>query len=154
MLLDGELDVLVGPEPEGLQRPDSPIVRLIPHYREVERDYFLRTGIYPAHHIIGIRRPLFEEAPYVARSLYLALEASKLKAHAERRRLADLSPWLQADIEDAMALMGEDWFPYGAEKNRAMTQVFCDELQAQGFVKDRIDESTVFTEFEAVMQGA
>jgi 4,5-dihydroxyphthalate decarboxylase len=153
MLLDGELDALVGPEPAGLMKPDSPIVRMISNYRDVERDYYKRTGIYPAHHIIGIRRPLFEKAPYVARSVYLALEESKQRAHAARRRLMETSPWIQEDIEDVSTLMGEDWFPYGVEKNQAMTQAFCDELLAQGFIKDRLDGSTVFTEFDGVMAG-
>ena len=61
--------------------------------------------------------------------------------------------WIQDDIEDITTLMGEDWFPYGVKKNLAMTQTFCNELQAQGFVKDRLDASTVFTEFEGVMSG-
>jgi 4,5-dihydroxyphthalate decarboxylase len=154
MLLDGELDALVGPEPTGLYKPDSPIVRMIPNYREVERDYYLRTGIYPAHHIVGIRRPLFEKAPQVARSLFLALEESKQRAHAARRRLADTSPWIQEEIEDITTLMGEDWFPYGVEKNLAMSQAFCDELMAQGFLQERLDAKSVFAEFEEAMRLA
>lgn len=154
MLLDGELDALAGPEPVGLMKPDSPIVRMIPNYRDVERDYYQRTGIYPAHHIIGIRRPLFEKAPYVARSLFNALEESKLKAHASRRRLADTSPWIQAEIEEITKMMGEDWFPYGLEKNLHMAQTFCNELQAQGFIKEPLDVKDVFAEFHAAVADA
>lgn len=151
MLLDGELDALAGPEPAGLQKPDSPIVRLLPNYREAERDYFVRTGIYPAHHIVGVRRPLWDRSPEVGPSLYWALEQSKLRAHAARRRLAETTPWMQEEIEDITGLMGEDWFPYGYEKNKVMVQAFCDELLAQGFITERLDADTVFSEFEEAM---
>jgi 4,5-dihydroxyphthalate decarboxylase len=152
MLVDGELDVLVGPEPAGLNEPDSPIVRLFPDYRRVEREYYLRMGFYPAHHIFGIRRPFFDREPWVARALYLALEESKQRWQASRRKLTDTTPWIQADIEEATALMGHDWSPNGVEPNRKLVQHVCDELHAQGFIEQPLDGATAFTEFEEVMR--
>ena len=135
MLLEGELDALMCPNPpRGFYEPGSPIVRLFPDYRSVEMQYFRRTGLYPAHHIVGVRRRLFEEAPWVVRSLFAALEESKRRWQAQRRLLPETTPWTLAEIEDATALMGQDWQPYGTEPNRAMVQVLCDELFAQGLV--------------------
>jgi 4,5-dihydroxyphthalate decarboxylase len=152
MLLEGEIDAIMCPAPpEGVLEPDSPIVRLIPNYREVEHQYYRRIGFYPAHHIMGVRREVFDRHPWVVRSLFLAFEQSKTLWLQERRELADTTPWLLADIEETMALMGFDWQVSGVEPNLKMTQALCDEQLAQGVINQPLDARTVFAEFQDVM---
>jgi 4,5-dihydroxyphthalate decarboxylase len=155
MLIDGELDALmIALPPQGFYEPDSPIVRVIPDYRVAERAYYERTGLYPAHHIVGIRREIFERHPWVAQSLFDAFERSK-SIWQGRRRLAETTPWLLAEIEAATALMGTlDWQPNGVEPNRAMTAALCDELYAQGLIDQPLDPETVFAEFEQAAPDA
>jgi 4,5-dihydroxyphthalate decarboxylase len=153
LLVAGELDALMCPTPpKGFYDADSPIVRLIPDYRRAEQEYCRRTGIYPAHHIVGIRRELFEREPWVARSIYLALDESKNRWQASRRRLADTSPWLLADLEDVTSMLGADFQPSGVEPNRKMVQALCDELDATGLLAKPLAEASVFADFEKVMK--
>ena len=155
MLLAGELDALMVPfPPQGFYRDDSPIVRLIPDYRRAEQEYAQRVGFYPAHHIIALRREVFEQEPWVAHSLYQAFEQSRLQWQEDRRHLAETSPWLLADLEEASRMFGYDWQPNGVAPNRHMIQTLCAEEFEQGLITEPLDPATVFIEFErAIMES-
>ena len=154
MLVEGDLDALMCPMvPTGFYAPDSPIVRLTPDFRRAERDYYLRTGIFPPHHIAGVRREVFEKNPWVLRSLYHALELSKTRWQDRRRQLTDTTPWLLAEIEETTALIGGDWSPYGVEPNQKVIQALCQEQFAQKLVSHPVDPAIVFAEFEEVSKG-
>ncbi len=151
MLVAGELDVLIWAwPPAGFYDRDSPIVRLYPDHRAVEREYYRRTRIYPAHHIVVLRRDLAEREPRVVRSLYTALRAARAHADRTRLRLHESSPWLLADLEEQMALMGPDFQAYGYRENREMVAAFCAEQAAQGLVPAPITPDAVFADFEAL----
>jgi len=155
MLRDGELDALMCPyPPAGFYGEDGPVVRLLPDYRAAERAYYRRTGVYPAHHVVGVRRAVFERDPDVVRRLYEALERSKQAFQQSRRRLNDTTPWLRAEIEETVELMGEDWHPYGVDPNRHVIETLCREEYEQGLIDERLDPDTVFEEFEEVMGGS
>ena len=149
MLIAGELDALMVPiPPKGFYEPNNAIVRLYPNYREVERDYWQRTGIYPGHHIFLLRREVFEKNPWIALNLYAAFDASKKLWQQKRLDLAELTPWALADIEETMSLLGPDWHTNGFGPNRKMIQAICDEELAQGLVKQPIDPVSFFADFE------
>jgi 4,5-dihydroxyphthalate decarboxylase len=153
MLLAGDLDALMCPfPPVGFYAPNSPLVRLIPDYRSAEQAYYRRTGIYPAHHVIGIRRAVFERAPQTAVSLYQALDRARLLWQQRRLYTAELTPWTLADIEETAALLGQDWQPSGVSANRNVIAALCAEELAQGLVTRPIDPAEVFAEFERVLK--
>lgn len=155
MLIGGDLDALMYSfVPSGFYEPDSPIVRLVPDFKRAEQEYYRRTGIYPTNHVVAFRQAAFSQRPWVARPIYEALVRSRQLWQEYRRYAAETTPWLQADIEDAMALIGPDWDPSGVEANRVTVQTLCDELFAQGLIGQPLDAGTVFTEFEGVMAGA
>ena len=152
MLLEGEIDALMYPlAPKLFYKGNSPIVRLLENYVQVEEAYYRRTGIYPGHHLIGLKREVFDRDPWIARSLFNALDQSKALWQERRKRFAESTPWMLADIEAAMNLMGEDWMPNGVEPNRKMIQAFCEEQYAQKLIDQPLDPTTVFAEFEEVM---
>ncbi len=154
MLMDGELDALMCPfPPRGFYSEEKPIMRLVRDWRRAEMDYYRRTGLFPIFHIVGVRREIYERAPYVLRSLFNALEQSKRRWQANRRELADLTPWTLAEIEDTTAVFGDDWAPYGIEQNLKVLQTLCDEQLAQGLVSQRQDARSAFREFEAALGG-
>lgn len=154
LLISGEIDAMTVPlQPPGFYEPDSEIVRMIPNYAEAELAYYERTGLYPASHIIVMRREVFEQNPWIARSIFNALNASKARADAARKHFNEASPWMLPDIERAWALMGRDWRPYGVEPNRVMIAALCEEEYEQGLIPNRLDPNTVFAEFEQVMAG-
>jgi len=123
LLERGELDFLMtANNPLTFRRGSPKVKRLFPNYAELEKDYYRRTKIYPIMHTIVIRREIYERDPWVALSLYKAFLAAKDRAH---RLLAETgSPkaslaWLQPLIEEERRIIGEDWFPYGIDANRA-----------------------------------
>ena len=154
MLLDGELDGLIAAHPPKLfYTPDSPLVRLLADYRSAEMDYYRSTGIYPTIHIVGIRREVVRDNPWVVRSLYDAMDQARRKWQEERKKMPDATPWLIQELEDSIALFGEEnWAPYGVEKNRRTVQALCDELFRQGFTPRQVEASEVFAEFESAMK--
>lgn len=153
MLLDGDLDAMMVPwPPSAFNEPGSPIVRLFPDFRAVETDYYRRTGIYPGHHILALRREMVEEHPWVAKRVFDAFEESRLLSQEKRLQLTDVTPWSLADLEETVATFGRDWQPNGVAANRAMVETFCEEQHAQGLVTRKVDPDAVFAEF--VMRNA
>ena len=148
MLLAGELDAMMSPAPpQGYHEPNSPIARMFPDYRRVEREYYMRTGIYPAHHIVVLRRTTFEQAPWVARRLYSVLEKTKRLWQERRKGLAETTPWMEDEFEQTERTFGADWNPCGVEPNRRLIETLCNEEFDQGLLGRRLHPAEVFAEF-------
>ena len=133
--------------PTGFYEPDSPIIRLYPDFRSEERAYLQRTGVFPAYHIVGLRRQVFEQDPSLALAIYDVLRRASIAWFNLRFEEGDTSPWLLADLEDTISLLGKDWYAYGVEANGRMMQYFCDEVHAQGLAGRRVDASELFADF-------
>ena len=122
MLEAGELDAMIAARaPSCFLRGAPNVARLWPDFRAAEEDYFLRTGLFPIMHLIGIRRSLVEAHPWLARSVLKAFTKGKDIALEEIEDVginrASL-PWLPADVARAKVVMGPDFWPYGFEANR------------------------------------
>ena len=64
MLANDELDALFATYIPNMFLNGSPnIARLFPDFKEVEQDYYLRTGIFPIMHTIVIRDDVLAEDP-------------------------------------------------------------------------------------------
>jgi 4,5-dihydroxyphthalate decarboxylase len=149
LLLAGELDVLISAwAPEGFYDGSGGIRRLYADYRTVERQHYQRTRLYPAHHVVVLRRELVDRAPWAVRSLYAAFRAARETADRARLVLHESSPWLLADLEEQRALMGPDHEPYGLAGNREMIAAFCAEQWGQRLVPREVHPDEVFAEFE------
>jgi len=123
-LLSGGIDALIHYNPpRGFNHTTaSPFRRLFTDTAAAERAYFKATGIFPIMHLIGIRRPLLEDDPSLARKVYDAFAKAKELAMADR--LSQSSPkvslrWLNDDVARTVALAGSDFWPYGIRKNEA-----------------------------------
>jgi 4,5-dihydroxyphthalate decarboxylase len=152
LLLDGELDVLIWAwTPEGFYDPDGPFRRLFDDYRAAEQAYYRRTRLFPAHHLVVLRREVVGRHPGVVRAVYAAFEAARARAADNRWKLHESSPWLLDDLEAQARLMGPDFEPYGlGAENRRMVARFCEEQHAQGLIPRAIDPESVFADFRAL----
>jgi 4,5-dihydroxyphthalate decarboxylase len=149
LLIGGEIDALLCPwPPVGFYEPESPVRRLYPDFARVEQAYFERSGIYPGHHVLVLRRSLVDAHPEVVGSVYSAFDEARTATEANFRAVAETLPWLLAELEQDTRLMGQDLHPYGVEPNRRMIEAFCEEQFAQGLVQKRLDPSFAFAEFE------
>ncbi|MDB5570673.1 MAG: hypothetical protein JWN93_1856 [Hyphomicrobiales bacterium] len=122
LLQRGEIDATLGAlMPDGYgEHPD--LVRLFPDFREVEKDYYRRTGIHPIMHLVVIRKSVHAANPWIARSLYRAFEEAKAQAWKAVQYTGAqkyMLPWLYADLDEIRLTMGADPWPYGLEANRA-----------------------------------
>jgi 4,5-dihydroxyphthalate decarboxylase len=128
MLADGEIDALYTARmPSSFLKGGGKVVRLFPNYEEVERDYFRKTGIFPTMHTVAIRRDVYEANRWVAQSLMKALVAAQRYTYEdlyETAALKTMLPWLTAHVEQVKAEMGEDFWPYGFEKNEKTLATF------------------------------
>ena len=152
LLLDGGLDVLIWAwTPEGFYDPGGPLRRLFEDYRAAEQAHYRRTRLFPAHHLIVLKRDVVDRHPEAVRLVYQAFETSRARAAENRWKLHESSPWLLDDLEAQARLMGPRFEPYGlGEENRRMIARFCEEQHAQGLIPRPLDPDSVFAEFRAL----
>ena len=118
----GELDALLSLYiPTSFLNGSPRIARLFPDYKEVEQDYYRRTGIFPIMHTVVVREDVHRAHPWVARNIYRAFcEARDLAVEGlydtDALRLA--LPWLIDHVEEAWRVFGKDFWAYGLEPNR------------------------------------
>jgi len=127
MLASGEIDALVSARwPSSLGRSPN-VARLFPNFREVEKAYFKKTGIFPMMHVVGVRKSLLDAHKWLGSSLYKAFVQAKDLAYPELTQMAALKvalPWLGQEVEETVALMGKDFWAYGAKENKAALDAF------------------------------
>jgi 4,5-dihydroxyphthalate decarboxylase len=126
MLATGELDAMIALEPPSCFLAGHPqIRRLFPDWRNIERRYYAKTGIFPIMHTVGVRRALVAEQPWLPKALYEAFQEAKRIAMAE---LAVMNapkvslPWVAAELAATQATMGVDFWPYGFTANRLVLE--------------------------------
>jgi 4,5-dihydroxyphthalate decarboxylase len=148
LLVEGELDAIIGPEwPEPLRARDPRVGLLFPDYREQEKDYYRRTRFFPIMHCIALRRELYEQHRWIAQNLYLALVEAKQRAFTNLNfpgTLKYVLPWLPADYEEATELMGEDYWRYGVEASRHELEAMCQYSYEQGLAPRLVSVEELF----------
>jgi 4,5-dihydroxyphthalate decarboxylase len=148
MLADGEIDALATARtPSTFRTQPDRVRRLFPDYVDVERRYFRDTGIFPIMHTVAIRREVYEANRWIAQSLTKAFAAAQRRTYEDLRESAALKamlPWLTAHVEEAAALMGEDWWPYGLERNVKTLDTFLRYHHEQGLSRRRLVPEELF----------
>jgi 4,5-dihydroxyphthalate decarboxylase len=142
MLRRGELDAvilaylfpsLINGVPEVRQLFDNP--------KNVEQAYYEKTKIFPTMHTVAIREELWKKHPWIAVSLFKAFQQAKEIAYAN---LVDLNAykisiiWSREPVKEQRAVVGEDPWAYGWEKNRHVLNTIAGYLHEQGLVKNPI----------------
>ena len=148
MLDAGEIDALHTARMPSTFRPGNPNVRrLFDDYVRVEQQYFRDTGIFPIMHTVVIRRDVYEKNRWIAQSLYKAFAEAQRRAYDDLYVTAALKamlPWLTAHVEEARALMGTDYWPYGFALNRATLATFLRYHHEQGLSKRLLTPEELF----------
>ncbi|TAK88316.1 MAG: ABC transporter substrate-binding protein [Betaproteobacteria bacterium] len=148
MLEAGELDgVLAARPPSCFTRGAPHVGRLFPDSRKAEQDYFRRTRIFPAMHVVGIRKALLAAHPWLAVNVMKAFVQAKALCWHELGQIGHLYnslPWGVADFADARALMGEDYWSYGLEPNRHVLEAFTRYHHEQGLSPRKVSPEEMF----------
>jgi 4,5-dihydroxyphthalate decarboxylase len=148
LLLTGELDAaIVAHSLTEFHRETGRITRLFPNYRELEEEWYRRTGVFPIMHVLTLRADFHKAHPWVAMNLFTAFEAAKRQSV---QRMRDWGapripvPWAAENNERARALIGDDTWPYGIEPNRKTLEMFLEWSVAQGVCKRKLEVEDLF----------
>ena len=148
MLADGALDALFAPYIPNLFLSGSPtIARLFPNFKEVEQDYYRRTGIFPIMHTVVIREDVHREHPWVAISLYEAFSQAKDLAVGglyDTDALALTLPFLIDHLEESRRIFGSDYWSYGVESNRPALEGLSQYVVDQGLAPRVVSTEELF----------
>lgn len=148
MLENGELDalgsVMIHP---AIRRGSHSVRRLFENSREVETDYYRRTGIFPIMHTIVLKTELLHSHPWVAISLYKAFVQAKEICYNHlysTDALTTTLPWLIEDIEITRQLMGRDFWDYSIKGSLPTLDALTRYLEEQGLTKVRMNTGELF----------
>ena len=147
LLADGEIDGFIAPRPPSLPRNTPNVGWLFPDPIATASDYFKRTGIFPIMHLVGVRRTLAEQHPWLPGAVFKAFSQAKDKAV---EMLADPAaskvtvPFIEERVTEARALMGDDFWPYGLEANRKTLEAFLRHHHAQGLSSRLVKPEELF----------
>ena len=136
MLAEGEIDALhTARMPSTFRTGQGRVRRLFEDYKAVEQQYFRDTGIFPIMHTVVVRREVYEQNRWVAQALFKAFVEAQRRTYEDldvTAALKSMLPWLTAHVEEARALMGDDYWSYGFARNRATLATFLRYHHEQG----------------------
>jgi 4,5-dihydroxyphthalate decarboxylase len=147
LLADGEIDGFIAPRPPSLPKNTPNVGWLFRDPVAAAKDYFKRTGIFPIMHIVGVRRTLAEQHPWLPGAVFKAFNQAKDRA---LELLADTSatkvtlPFVEERLAEAREVMGEDFWSYGLEPNRKTLEVFLRHHHSQGLSSRLVKPEELF----------
>ncbi len=148
MLAEGDLDAVIGPRAPSCFTNGHPHVGyLFKNPQQEAQQWYQRTGIFPIMHLLGIRKSLVAEHPWLPFSVYKAFEQSKQIALT---RLTDTSatkvtlPFVEEQLLAARRLMGHDFWSYGFEANRHALERFLIQHHAEGLSSRLVKPEELF----------
>jgi 4,5-dihydroxyphthalate decarboxylase len=147
MLVAGDLDALIHPDLiQPILNKDKRVTRLFPNYRDLEIEYYKRTGIFPIMHTTAIRQEIVDKYPWVAINLMQAFEESKRAAYKrmENPRIVPLA-WFRYFLEEQEEILGVDPWVYGlGENNRKNLDTLMQYSREQGLIGRKMDLAELF----------
>ena len=157
LLIAGEIDAVIGPNLlPSISARDPRTRRLFRDYRSEEQNYFRKTGIFPTSHIVTLKQEFVDRHPDVPVALLQAFRRSRDIAFD---RLEGSDPqiiaysWIAAAIAEQRELMGENYWAYNIENNRAVLEAMTEYAHEQGLSPTRIDYMKFFDPEAAALQG-
>jgi 4,5-dihydroxyphthalate decarboxylase len=156
MLAEGKLDALIHPElPTPILDNDPRVKRLFENYKELEIDYYRRTGIFPIMHTTVIKQEIVDRHPWVPWNLLVAFESAKKLAYQKLQNPRRVPhAWFQTANEEQQKLLGNDPWEFGlGAANRKNLETLIDYSYRQGITGRKLsldelfDESTKGTEW-------
>ncbi len=148
LLENGEIDGIIGPRAPASFLQGSPLVSwLFADPAGTAADYFRRTRVFPIMHLLGVRRELAAQHPWLPMAVYKAFCESKQLAVAA---LEDTSatkvtlPFVDEQLHAARGLMGPDFWSYGFAPNRNTLKSFLHHHYAQGLSERCLSAEELF----------
>ena len=148
MLDAGEIDGVLGPRaPVGFERGDTNIGWLFPDPQAAAKEYFRKSNIFPIMHVLGVKKTLVQQHPWLPAALLKAFTKAKDLAVAALSATAALQVSLPFSVEsarEARALIGDDFWSYGVSPNQHVLDTFLRHHHAQGLSSRRLHAEELF----------
>ena len=147
MLSDGDIDGFIGPRwPRCFHQGHPHVARLWRDGFTAAKDWHAQTGIFPIMHVLGVRRELAEQHPWLPGALLKAFTEAKTMA---QDALSDTSatkvtmPFVE-DVLEITRSMADDLWSYGLAGNQATLEYFLEHHHAQGLSSRRLSVDELF----------
>lgn len=147
LLAEGAIDGFIAPRPPALPRNTPNVGWLFSDPVAAAQDNFKRTGVFPIMHLVGVRRTIVEQHPWLPAAVFKAFSEAK---NAGLELLADPSaskvtlPFMEERVAEARATMGDDFWSYGLHANRKTLEVFLKHHHAQGLSSRLVTPEELF----------
>ena len=149
LLAEGEIDALYTARAPSTW-PSSSVTRLFEDPMAAELDLFERTRIFPAMHLVAIKRLVAERSPRLPAAAFDAFARAQAIARDrlfDAAALSTMLPWQLESLLLTEARLGADYWPVGVEKNRAMVETAINYMLADGLISKRVGVDEVFSAF-------
>lgn len=148
-LLDrGDIDGFIAPRPpSGAALLNPNVGWLFDDPTAVAKDYYQRTKVFPIMHVVGVRKTLAEQHPWLPGAVYKAFSQAKRVA---LDKLSDTSatkvtlPFVEEQLKAARQTLGDDFWSYGVAANRATLETFLRHHHGQGLSRKLMDVGEIF----------
>jgi len=143
----GQIDAIIGTTLPNSIKTNTNIVRLFPNFRDIEKEYYRRTKVFPVMHLVVIKKTIYEKYPFIGRSLFNAFCDSKNIALTRMKNLAALRymlPWLPDDLDEIEDIFNGDPWPYGAVENQHCIDTLINYMFEQGIIGNRVSTKDLF----------
>lgn len=148
LLLSGAVDAVIEANVlPSIIRKDRRVRRLFPDFPREERDYFQSTGIFPISHVVTLRKAFVDRCP--------SAPVAVLRAFRQARDMAFdaiegsdpqvlVLPWISHALEEQRTLMGDKYFSYDIDNNRATLQAMMQFAYEQWLTPRLVDIAELF----------
>ena len=148
LLASGELDAVIGPRAPRPFREGHPHVGyLFPDPQAAASEWYRRTGMFPIMHLLGVRRTLAEEHPFLPVALAKAFEQAKQAALLKLDDTAAAKvtlPFVEDQVAAARRLLGHDFWAYGFAPNRHTLERFLRRHHEEGLSSRLLQPEELF----------
>jgi 4,5-dihydroxyphthalate decarboxylase len=148
LLADGAIDAVIGPRAPSCFTVGHPHVGwLFADPAAAGAAWYRKTRIFPIMHLLGIRRSLAAQHPWLPAAVMKAFEQAKARALAKLRDVAATKvtlPFVEEQLLAARTLMGEDFWSYGLEANRHVLEVFLRRHHTEGLSSRLVSPEELF----------
>jgi 4,5-dihydroxyphthalate decarboxylase len=148
MLDRGDIDGFMAPRPPSGAALKNPNVGwLFDDPTAVAKDYYKRTGVFPIMHVVGVKKELAEQHPWLPGAVQKAFEHAKTAA---LEKLSDTSatkvtlPFVEEQLKAARDSMGQDYWSYGVAANRRTLETFVRHHHSQGLSAKLMSVDEIF----------
>lgn len=146
LLAAGEIDALYTARAPSTW-PGPNVRRLFDRPRDVEVDYHRATGIFPAMHLLAVKRSVAEANPKLPLALFRAFADAQVLARADTFDSAALDtvlPWQLEELLETEELLGHDHWAAGLADNRRMLEQAIAYARADGLVTTDLTPDDLF----------